>query len=239
MKILGMTVLTAALIFGGAAYAQETEEEIMKFNRLSYMHEAPPMKGPVGPKEGTIKMPTRPKEVFRKNTMVEKIMSAEAKMNAMQNFLAVNPMSMRDMMSLIVAKKKVLPGITFDEVIESITVKANELNLKFSGHNKPWKVLREMGYENSPRVEFLVFCDLVTLRALLDYSLEFTAFLPCRVAVMEDADGQIWITTIDWDARWLDTSSNPNQMPPELRERAIKVREQIEEIMAAGATGDF
>jgi hypothetical protein len=56
---------------------------------------------------------------------------------------------------------------------------------------------------------------------------------------MEDAYGQIWITTIDWDARWLDSSSNPNQMPAELRERAIRVREQIETIMEAGATGDF
>ena len=239
MKWLGILALLILLISGGMASAQQTEEEIMKFNSFSYMHEDPPIKEPVLVKEGMVKMPTRSKEVFEKNTMVEKIMSAEAKMNAMQNFLAANPMSMRDMMSLIVAKKKVLPGITFDEVIESIKVKANELNLKFSGHNKPWKILREMGYENSPKVEFLVFCDLVTLRKLLDYSLEFTAFLPCRVAVMEDAYGQIWITTIDWDARWLDSSSNPNQMPAELLERASRVREQIETIMEAGATGDF
>ena len=157
MKWLGILALLILLISGGMASAQQTEEEIMKFNSFSYMHEDPPIKEPVLVKEGMVKMPTRSKEVFEKNTMVEKIMSAEAKMNAMQNFLAANPMSMRDMMSLIVAKKKVLPGITFDEVIESIKVKANELNLKFSGHNKPWKILREMGYENSPKVEFLVF----------------------------------------------------------------------------------
>jgi hypothetical protein len=57
--------------------------------------------------------------------------------------------------------------------------------------------------------------------------------------VLTDADGQIWITTLDWDVRWLDTSQNPNRISKGLRERAIKVRKSIESIMEAGARGEL
>jgi uncharacterized protein (DUF302 family) len=213
-----------------------TEEETLEFNKQSY--------APKSAFEGQVKsgdMPmaiTRPKQQYRKNTMLEPI-TAEAKMRMMQSMMAVNPFSVRDMINMMVAKKRVVPGISFDEVIESIKVKANELNMKASGHNTPWKVLREIDDPNSPRVEFLSFCDLIALRQILDYSLEFSALVPCRIAVAEDADGAIWLTTLDWDVRWLDTSPNPNRISDELRERALNIRKNIEIMMEAAATGDF
>ena len=88
-------------------------------------------------------------------------------------------------------------------------------------------------------LEFFSFCDLITMRMIVDYVPEFIAFLPCRIAVIEDAEGAIWLVTLDWDVRWLDTSPNPNRISPELRERAISVRERIETIMEAAANGDL
>ena len=213
-----------------------TEEEIMEFNTHSYEPKSA-FEGRITDKNKPV-MPTRPKQQYRKNTMLEPI-TAQAKMRMMQSMMAVNPFSVRDMINMMVAKKRVLPGITFDEVVESIKVKANELNMRASGHNTPWKVLREIDDPNSPRVEFLSFCDLIALRQILDYVPEFSALVPCRIAVLEDADGVIWLTTLDWDVRWLDTSPNPNRISDELRERAIKVRKNIEIMMEAAATGDF
>ncbi len=51
--------------------------------------------------------------------------------------MMLNPFSLRDMMNFMVAKKKVLSGITFDEVIESLKTKANELNMRAVEHNTP------------------------------------------------------------------------------------------------------
>jgi uncharacterized protein (DUF302 family) len=76
-------------------------------------------------------------------------------------------------------------------------------------------------------------------REILDLSIEFAIFLPCRVAVLEDANKKIWLMTLDWDVRWLDSSKNPNQMSASLREKSIVVREAIDKIMRAGANGDF
>lgn len=189
--------------------------------------------------DGPIKVPSRKAEDYPKNMMVEDTLSAEAKMKMMQSMMAFSPYSLRDMINTMVVKKKVLEGISFDEVVESLELKANELNMRSVGHNTPYVILREIDDPNSPRVEFFSFCDLITMRQIIDYSLEFIAFLPCRIAVVEDDAGDIWLVTLDWDVRWLDTSPNPNRISPELRERAISVRERIEDIMEAAANGDL
>jgi len=217
------------------ASAQPTEEEIIQFNDKSFTETAP-IDGRID--LNTVMVPTRPKEDYIANTMLEPI-SAEAKMKFMQTIMAGNPFSVRDMMNFMVAKKKALPGLSFDDVVESLQSKALDLNMRPTGHNTPYVVLREIHDPNSPRLEYFSFCDLITMRLILDYSLEFSALLPCRIAVMEDANNQIWLTTLDWDVRWFDTSPNPNRISDDLRMRAIRVRENIEKIMEAAATGDF
>ena len=207
----------------------------MQLNAKTYVHD----ESVVQPVEAaTSFVPTRPLENFTPNTMMKPI-SAEAKMRFMQSIMATNPFSLRDMINFMVAKKKALPGLSFDEVIESLKSKALSLNMREVGHNTPYKILRESFNPDSPRFEIISFCDLQTMRQIVDYSVEFSAFVPCKVTVLEDANGDIWLTTLDWDVRWLDTSPNPNRIPEELRQRAIKVRENIETIMEAAATGDF
>lgn len=232
------------IVFGAAmglalslitANAQETEEQVLERNAKSYI-ENPVAQGAV---DSLNKMlVTRPKEVYQKNTMLEP-MSAEAKMIFMQSVMASMPFSLRDMINFLVAKKKALPGLSFDEVIESLKSKALDLNMRAVGHNTPYNILREIHDADSPRLEILNFCDLVTMRLILDYSLEFSAMVPCRVTVLEDANKDIWITTLDWDVRWMDTSLNPNRISDDLRARAMKVRQNIETIMQAATTGDF
>ncbi len=234
-KIL-ITITAVLAVTTSALYAEESEEDILEFNEKSYVEEAPvKMRVPLA---GIGHIPTRPKEDYKKNTMLEP-MSATAKMRFMQTIMATMPFSLRDMISMMVAKKKALPGLSFDEVIESLKSKALDLNMRPTGHNTPYKILRQTFDPESPRVEFLSFCDLITMRLILDYSLEMSAFLPCRIGVVEDANKQIWLTTLDFDIRWLDTSPNPNRISDDLRERAIRVRENIEKIMNAAATGDF
>ncbi len=228
--------LVGVIAMAGIAGAQATEEEITEYNDKSFMSGAAPVAGRID--LSTVMMPTRPAEDHVENTMVP-IMSADAKMKFMQMIMAGNPLSVRDIMGFMVAKKMALPELSFDEVVESLNSKALDLNMRPTGHNTPYVVLRETFDPDSPRLEYFSFCDLITMRLILNYSLEFSALLPCRIAVMEDAEGQIWLTTLDWDVRWFDTSPNPNRISDDLRERAIRVRENIESIMEAAATGDF
>jgi uncharacterized protein (DUF302 family) len=235
LSALISSLSVAAALIAAPVFAQESEDEITEFNAKAYFWgDAPVLERPSG---ATI-LPTRPKEDYQPNMMLAPL-SAEAKLKFMQTMMMANPLSLRDMVSMMVAKKKVLPGLSFDEVIESLQSKAFDLNMRPTGHNTPYIILREIHDPNSPRIEILSFCDLVTMRKIIDYSMEFGALLPCRITVAEDAEGQIWLMTLDWDVRWLDTSPNPNRISDDLRERAIKVRTNIEKMMEAAATGDF
>lgn len=183
--------------------------------------------------------PTRPPEKAAPNTMRESI-SPEARANFVTSMMAINPFSMQEMIAMMAVKYPAKEGLSFDDVVEAMKTKANEINFKFVGHNPLWKdIVAITGKTDTPRVEFFSFCDAVIARELLDLSLEFAVFLPCRVAVVEDANKKIWLLTLDWDVRWLDTSKNPNQISDKLREGAIKIREAIDKIMRAGATGEF
>jgi len=183
--------------------------------------------------------PTRPKEEFIANTMRQSI-SPEARANFVSSMMAINPFSMQEMIAMMATKYQAKEGLSFDDVVEAMKVKANEINFKFVGHNPLWKdIVAITGKTDTPRVEFFSFCDAVVARELLDLSLEFAIFLPCRVAVVEDAYKKIWVLTLDWDVRWLDTSKNPNQISDKLREGAIRIRDAIDQIMRAGALGEF
>jgi len=183
--------------------------------------------------------PTRPKETAVPNTVRESI-SPEARANFVSTLMSINPFSMQEMIAMMAVKYPAKEGLSYDEVVTAMKTKANELNFKFVGHSPLWKdVVAITGKTDTPRVEFFTFCDALVARELLDLSLEFAIFLPCRVAVLEDAHKKIWLMTLDWDVRWLDASKNPNQISAHLREKSIMVREAIDKIMRAGANGDF
>jgi uncharacterized protein (DUF302 family) len=238
MRNIVNTFATALLCAGLATqFAQAADEGIKRDNKPSQLP-AQNLQG--NPLPFNIQMPpTRPKENVPPNTVRESI-SPEARANFVSTLMSINPFSMQEMIAMMAVKYPAKDGLTYDEVVTAMKTKANELNFKFVGHNPLWKdIVAITGNPDTPRVEFFTFCDALVAREILDLSIEFAIFLPCRVAVLEDANKKIWLMTLDWDVRWLDASKNPNQMSASLREKSIMVREAIDKIMRAGANGDF
>lgn len=238
LRNIGKTVAAALLCASlGLQGAQAADEGVKRDKKPSQL---PSQNLQGAPMPFNIQLPpTRPKEEAKPNTMRESI-SPEARANFISNLMTLNPFSMQEMIAMMAIKYPAKEGLSFDEVVESMKTKANEINFKYVGVNPLWKdVVAISGKQDTPRVEFYSFCDAMIARELLDLSLEFAVFLPCRIAVVEDANKKIWVLTLDWDVRWLDTSKNPNQISASLREKAIKVREAIDTIMRAGASGDF
>jgi len=233
-KTLGTTLLCAAL---GVQSANAADKGVKSDGKPSQL----PSQNLQGvPMPFNIQLPpTRPKEEAVPNTMRESI-SPEARANFVGTLMSMNPFSMQEMIAMMAVKYPAKEGLRFDDVVESMKAKANEINFKYVGVNPLWKdVVAITGKQDTPRVEFFSFCDAMVARELLDLSLEFAVFLPCRIAVVEDAYKKIWVLTLDWDVRWLDSSKNPNQISANLREKAILVREAMDKIMRAGANGDF
>ena len=149
-------------------------------------------------------------------------------------------MSMPDAMNWFAHKIKAKPGLTFDDVMESMMLAANKRNFKYVGSNLMWKDFRAvLGDTEAPRIEVHSFCDIAVGRDLLKISPEFLVFLPCRIAVMEDADKNIWVMMLDWNMDWVAGYQGQMGITPELAKGAIDIRNKMEEIMVAAASGDL
>ncbi len=227
-----------AALAAGTAAAQEMDEKTAAMNAKSFFSGKPVIDRRLEKQKGWLRMPTPPEEKLEKHKFMPPI-SAEAKMKAMQSLMYYNPFSLKQMINMMAAKKKAAEGLSFDEVVESLKTKGNELNMRFVGVSTPWKIIREIYRKDYPRVEIFSFCDLETLARILEYSPEFIVFIPCKIAVMEDGKGNIWLVTLDWDIRWMDTAPNPNRISDDLRKRAMSIRTRLEQMMEAAATGDF
>jgi uncharacterized protein (DUF302 family) len=63
----------------------------------------------------------------------------------------------------------------------------------------------------------------------------FSAYLPCRISLIEDTDGKLWIYTLNMDMM----IHGGTPLPDDLKAEAIQVKEIILDIMNRGAAGDF
>lgn len=183
--------------------------------------------------------PTQSKQNFEANT-VSGVLSDEAKRNLYQTMMMMSPLSMRDMVSIMADKMEVAEDVSFDDAVEAMKLRANEVNFKFVGHSPLYKDVEAITGQPSPRVEIFNFCDAMVARRILDYAPEFIVYLPCRVALLEDAKGKLWVMTLDWNVNWLNFSQNPNSvLDKKLREEAERIRTALHYIMEGAATGDF
>lgn len=123
--------------------------------------------------------------------------------------------------------------VSMDDAVESMKLRANGLNFKLVAHQPLYKELEALGVE-SRRVEIFQFCDARIAHAMLSQNLDFAAYLPCRITLIEDQDGQAWLVTLD-----LNRVIEMADLEPEMLANAKKVRDTITEIMEAGANGDL
>lgn len=132
-----------------------------------------------------------------------------------------------------VVKVPLQDGVSMDDAVDSMKLRANTLNFKLVAHQPLYKELEAMGIP-SKRVEIFQFCDAQIAHTMLSESLDFAAYLPCRITLIEDKDGQAWLVSMD-----MDKVIGMAGLPPELLAQATKVRDAITSIMEAGANGDL
>jgi len=192
-----------------------------------------------GANQSRMWIPSQSKRDVPANTVSDSL-SDEAKRNLYQSLMMLSPLSLRDMISIMADKMPVAEDVSFDDAIDSMKLRANEINFKFVGHSPLWKDITAITGEETPRVEIFNFCDAMVARKVLDYAPEFVVFIPCRIALIEDADGKIWVMTLDWNINWLNLAQNPNSvLDEEFRAEANRIREGMRYIMEGAATGDF
>ena len=126
-------------------------------------------------------------------------------------------------------------GVSAADAEEAMKAVANEYNIKNVGELPLSKQVTLMTGKKFRTLKIFMFCDPLTAVKMLDYSDAFSAYLPCRVAMVEDKQGKVWLYTLNMDLMIYGGKT----LPTELKKEAMKVKETILAIMHRGADGDF
>ncbi|MGD8934113.1 MAG: DUF302 domain-containing protein [Gammaproteobacteria bacterium] len=126
-------------------------------------------------------------------------------------------------------------GMTAEDVEQTMKFVANEHNFKNVGEMPLYKEVEAMSGEPYRYVKIFMFCNALTASRMLDYNDAFSSYLPCRITLIEDQEGKLWLYTLNMDG--MIYGGKP--LPAELKEEAENVKEIILDIINRGATGEF
>ncbi|MBT9541430.1 DUF302 domain-containing protein, partial [Thiobacillus sp.] len=119
-----------------------------------------------------------------------------------------------------VYKVAIEPGVSMADAAESMRLRANALNLKLVAELPLSKQVEANTGKPQRTTTIFEFCDAVTAKDLIDQSLNFAIYVPCRIALVEDAQGQGWLIMIDIN---VEEFAKANKLSPDLKARIQKV----------------
>lgn len=132
-----------------------------------------------------------------------------------------------------VAQMALKDGVTKEAAIQAMLSKAVEINMKLVGRQDVSKELEARGVE-SPFLSIFQFCNPMDARTMVIHNPIFSSYMPCRISLVEDKNGKAWLMMLN-----LDMLINSDLLPQAVVDTAIKVNQQMLDIMVAGATGEF
>lgn len=132
-----------------------------------------------------------------------------------------------------VVKMPLADDVSFEDAIASMKLRANVHNMKLVAELPLSKQVQAMG-KKARRMDIFQFCDPLTAQRMVESNINFAAYLPCRIALVEDKKGKGWLVMMN-----LDMMIQGATLDKDLTKRATKVRDVLMDIMKAGANGDL
>lgn len=124
-------------------------------------------------------------------------------------------------------------NVKIQDAIDAMLSKAVELNQKLVAQQYVSKELEARGVE-TPYLSIFQFCSPLDARTMVMANPVFASYMPCRISVVEDQDGNIQLMMLN-----LDMLIENRLLPSEVVETAIRVNQNMLDIMVAGSTGEF
>ena len=140
-----------------------------------------------------------------------------------------------DSASATVWKQALDEDVDWEDAEEAMRSAATELNIRGVGELPLSNQVELMTGEEQRFLKIYQFCNPQTAMKMVNYRDAFSAYLPCRIAMIEDKNGKYWLYALNMDMMIYGGKT----LPPELLEEAIAVKETILAIMERGASGDF
>lgn len=134
-----------------------------------------------------------------------------------------------------VYKRRVDEGVSVQEVEERLRVVADEENLQSWGQWPGEEAIREIAGEHFPVLKSYVYCDAAVVSRMVEDSPAAAVYLPCRIVLQEDVQGDRWLMIPDLDP----LIHGGHRLPDDLREQASGLRQSLHNMIDRAATGAF
>ena len=132
-----------------------------------------------------------------------------------------------------IARVEIRQDISFDDAVDSLKLRANQHNLKFVGVNQLYKEIEALTGKPSKRIEIFSFCDGLTAQKMITANPLMISFMPCRIAIVEDAQGKRWVISM------MISPDMINGLPDDTRKNAERIVSSMKDMMLAASSGDL
>ncbi len=126
-------------------------------------------------------------------------------------------------------------GVSREDAEESMQSAAIEHNIKDVGKLPLSEQVELQTGEKQRFLKIYQYCKPTIAMKMVEYSDAFSAYLPCRIAMVQGKDGKYRLYALNMDMMIYGGKT----LPPELMKSALEVKETILDIMKRGAAGDF
>lgn len=140
-----------------------------------------------------------------------------------------------DMGAATVWHMEVDEGLTKEDIKMSIESAAVGSGLANVGEMPLSKQLELETGEEQRYLMIYQYCSPQIARLAVNFSPYFSAYLPCRIAVVEDDEGRYHLYGLNMDM----FVHGGREMPEKLKKEATHVRDTMYKMMEAGASGGF
>lgn len=140
-----------------------------------------------------------------------------------------------DLGAATVWRMEVDKGLTPQDIHDSLNSALVGTGLKDVGS---MPLSKQLELETGKKQKYLMiyqYCSPQIARQAVNFSPYFAAYLPCRIAVVQDDQGRYWLYSLNMDM----FVHGGKEMPPEFKKNAQHVRDSIMKMMKAAAHGGF
>jgi uncharacterized protein (DUF302 family) len=152
--------------------------------------------------------------------------------NAMGLFMAMGDkvLTTGNAAESMIRRVKINDDVEMEDVVESLKSVAGEHNLLTVGDS-----LMANGQNGAKYIRILSFCNPSIAKQFIKHSMAYIAFMPCRMAIVEDEKGGKWIYTMDLGLM----ISGGHPLEPELLKLAKSIETAMHDMQDKAAEGDF
>ncbi len=172
---------------------------------------------------------------FDLGTRIEQVKRLDPKAKAVYTNMMDVLLTTGDIAKATVRKVQVEDGITPDDVVESLNSVATTRGIKPVGDLPLSKEVEARTGKKQPYVRVLSYCNPMIAVKMVKYSMAYGAFLPCRIVLMEDAKGKLWLYAMDMDMM----IHGGKELPPDMLAYGNSVKDTLYAMMDMAAKGEF